>query len=178
MTFQFTEQHRDEYFSAGLTTLRGIIPPSLLSALRRETDKARAIARERAGPQSQRLQPVYRYEELNHRHFRDFLELAGMQATVEGILGAGHETSDNMGVLLEPAEQAWCTNWHRDVAHHIPGLDNEWFFQTAANLKPLISSMRPYMMTIRFGLCQEAIIDKIRPKNVPAFHKCLLLRPH
>lgn len=135
MTFQFTEQHRDEYFSAGLTTLRGIIPPSLLSALRRETDKARAIARERGGPQSQRLQPVYRYEELNHRHFRDFLELAGMQATVEGILGAGHETADNMGVLLEPAEQAWCTNWHRDVAHHIPGLDNEWFFQTAANLQ-------------------------------------------
>jgi hypothetical protein len=135
MAFHFTEQHRDEYFSAGLTILHGIIPATLLSDLRRETDKARHIARKCAGPQSQRLQPVYQYEELDHRAFRDFLELPTLRSTVEGILGPLHKPSDNMGVLLEPAENAWCTNWHRDVAHHIPELEEAWFFQAAANLQ-------------------------------------------
>jgi hypothetical protein len=134
MPFQYTEQHRDEYFSAGLTILRGIIPPALLSDLRRETDTARELARKSNGPQSQRLQPVYQYAELDHQPFRDFLELPALRATVEGILGPLHRASNNMGVLLEPAENAWCTNWHRDVAHHIPGLDSNLFFETAANL--------------------------------------------
>jgi hypothetical protein len=135
MPFQYSEIYREKYFSAGLTILRGIIPPALLSDLRRETDTAREIARKTSGLQSQRLQPVYQYEELNHQAFRDFLELPDLRATVEGILGAGHKPTDNMGVLLEPAENAWCTNWHRDVAHHIPGLDCDLFFQTAANLQ-------------------------------------------
>ncbi|HEX8234637.1 MAG TPA: hypothetical protein VF600_01660 [Abditibacteriaceae bacterium] len=135
MPFQFRDQHRDEYSTAGLTVLRGVIPPSLLSDLRRETDKAREIARKSGGPQSQRLQPVYKYEELDPRPFRDFLELPGMQATVEGILGASHKASDNMGVLLEPAQNAWCTNWHRDIAHHLPNLDMQAFYHAARNLR-------------------------------------------
>ncbi len=135
MSFQYSEQHRDEYITAGLTVLRGVIPVSLLADLRRETDKARAIARLNSGPQSQRLQPVYGYEELDHRSFRDFLGLPGMQATVEGILGISHQASDNMGVLLEPAQNPWCTNWHRDVAHHIAGLDMQSFQPAARDLR-------------------------------------------
>jgi ectoine hydroxylase-related dioxygenase (phytanoyl-CoA dioxygenase family) len=134
MPFQYSDQHRDEYSTAGLTVLRGVIPAPLLTDLRRETDKARELARQSTGPQSQRLQPVYKYEELNHRPFRDFLQLPGMQATVEGILGASHRSSYNMGVLLEPAQNPWCTNWHRDVAHHIAGLDMQSFQKAARDV--------------------------------------------
>jgi ectoine hydroxylase-related dioxygenase (phytanoyl-CoA dioxygenase family) len=135
MPFQYSDQHRIEYFTTGLTVLRGVIPASLLADLRRETDGAREIARQNSGPQSQRLQPVYKYEELKHRPFRDFLELPGLRATVEGILGVSHRESDNMGVLLEPAQHAWCTNWHRDVAHHIAELDMQSFQKAARDLR-------------------------------------------
>jgi hypothetical protein len=115
--------------------LRGVIPVSLLTDLRRQTDRAREIARKNSGPQSQRLQPVYKYEELDQRPFRDFLDLPSLRAAVEGILGASHRASDNMGVLLEPAQDPWCTNWHRDVAHHIVGLDMRSFHQAARDLR-------------------------------------------
>src|SRR5690242_7423776 len=101
MTFTFTEQHRVEYETDGLTVLRGVIPPALLGDLRRETDAAREIARHRGGPQVQRLQPVYAYEGLDHRVFRDFLDLPGLRTTVAGVLGPDYRTSDIMGVLLE-----------------------------------------------------------------------------
>jgi ectoine hydroxylase-related dioxygenase (phytanoyl-CoA dioxygenase family) len=115
MAFQFTKQHRDEYMTAGLTILRGLIPAALLADLRRETDKARVIARSQRGPQTQRLQPVFAYEELNHQPFHDFLELPGLRAAVDGILSPEHRRSAAMGILLEPAEEAWCTAWHRDT---------------------------------------------------------------
>jgi hypothetical protein len=67
--------------------------------------------------------------------FRDFLELPGMQITVKEILGSAHKASDNMGVLLEPAQNAWCTNWHRDIAHHLEGLDMQSFYQAARDLR-------------------------------------------
>jgi hypothetical protein len=119
-TFAFTEQHRLDYEGDGLTVLRGVIPPALLGDLRRETDKAREIARRKSGPQVQRLQPVYAYDELDHRVFRDFLDLPGLRATVDGVLGSDYRTSDIMGVLLEPAGQAWTTGWHRDTIHNRP----------------------------------------------------------
>ena len=65
MAFQYTEQHRDEYVTNGYTILRGLLPASLLADLRRETDKAREIARAEGGPLAQRLQPVYAYGQLN-----------------------------------------------------------------------------------------------------------------
>src|SRR5699024_6016517 len=88
VSFQFTAKHREEYFSDGLTVLRGLIPDSLLEDLRRETDKGRDIARLKNGRQTQRLQPVYAYEDLDSRPFRDFLALPGLHTTVEGILGS------------------------------------------------------------------------------------------
>jgi hypothetical protein len=106
MAFRYTEQNREEYITDGFTILRDLIPASLLADLRRETDRAREIARTKHGPQAQRLQPVYAYEELNAQTFRDFLGLEGMRATVEGILGPEHRQTDIMGVLLEPAEKA------------------------------------------------------------------------
>jgi ectoine hydroxylase-related dioxygenase (phytanoyl-CoA dioxygenase family) len=115
MAFQFTEQHRDEYVTAGLTVLRGLIPAALLADLRHESDKARVIARQQRGPQAQRLQPVFAYEDLNHQPFHDFLELPGLRAAVDGILSPQHRRSHAMGILFEPEHDAWCTAWHRDT---------------------------------------------------------------
>src|SRR5215467_4176517 len=109
MAFIYSDKNREEYITDGFTILRDLIPATLLGDLRREPDRAREIARKRGGPQTQRLQPVYAYEELNPQPFRDFLGLPGMRATVEGILGTGHRQSNIMGVLLEPAQDAWCT---------------------------------------------------------------------
>lgn len=134
MAFVYSDQLRDEYFREGLTVLRGVIPPSLLTDLRKESETARAIARERSGPQAQRLQPVYAYEQLNHQPFRDFLHLPGMQAAVKNILGSDHGPTDILGILLEPAERAWCTHWHRDWGYNIADLDLDAFF--AACKKP------------------------------------------
>lgn len=114
MGFHFTEAHREEYFTDGLTVLRDLIPPSLLGELRRESDKGRVIARQQKGGQTQRLQPVYAHEELDPRPFREFLDLPGLRATVDGILGSGYQTSDRMAIFLEPEAQAWSTAWHRD----------------------------------------------------------------
>jgi hypothetical protein len=131
MTFRYSERHRDEYYGDGLTVLRDLIPASLLADLRRETDTAREIARRKFGPQCQRLQPVYPYPELDARRFRDFLELPGLRATVENILGADHRPSDILGVLFEPAETAWATHWHRDWGYNVPGIDVDAFFHAA-----------------------------------------------
>jgi len=133
--FTYTEQLREEYVTDGFTVLHGLIPASLLADLRRETDRAREIARRQRGPQTQRLQPVYAYEELDPRPFRDFLGLPGLQATVTGILGSGHTQSDIMGVLLEPAEAAWGTHWHRDWGYNHPHVDRDAFFRAIPNLR-------------------------------------------
>lgn len=134
MTFQYSDQHRTEYSTDGFTVLRGLIPPTLLSDLRAQTDKAREIARRTGGLQAQRLQPVYAYDEIDAQPFRDFLALPGLRDSVEGILGPDHRPSDIMGVLLEPAENAWCTHWHRDWGYNAPHVKLDAFFKSVANL--------------------------------------------
>jgi len=135
MTFKYSDQHREQYMSDGFTILRNLIPTSLLIDLRRETVKAREIARTKYGQQAQRLQPVYAYEELRHEPFRDFLNLPGLQATVAGILGPDHKQSDIMGVLLEPAQHAWATPWHRDWGYNAPHVDMTAFWEAIRDLR-------------------------------------------
>lgn len=127
--------HRLEYTTDGFTILRGLIPTSLLTDLRRETDKARDIARRQHGAQAQRLQPVYSYDSLDHRSFRDFLSLPRLDAVVKGILGEGHKQSGIMGVLFEPEQKAWCTAWHRDWGYNAPHVDLEAFFESVTNMQ-------------------------------------------
>jgi Phytanoyl-CoA dioxygenase (PhyH) len=117
---QAVEQHQQSYLGDGLTILRGVIPGSLLGDLRREADKARDIARCEQGPQAQRLQPVWDYDELDHGPFRDFRELPQLRAVVEAIFGEPRtrQGRNSMGILFEPAGHAWATCWHRDVYHH------------------------------------------------------------
>ncbi len=134
MAFRFTERHREAYLTDGLTILRGLIPAVLLSELRREADKGRDLARAQRGPQAQRIQPVYAYAELDHRPFREFLALPELRACVEATLGRDHGPSEIMGILLEPRDAAWCTNWHRDWLN-VPGLDIDAFNQVRGNLR-------------------------------------------
>ncbi|MEZ0324923.1 MAG: phytanoyl-CoA dioxygenase family protein [Fimbriimonas sp.] len=133
MANRTTEEVRDQYHHDGFTILRGLIPASLLADLRRETDKAREIARAKHGPQTQRLQPVYAHDELNHQSFRDFLNLPELQRTVEEVLSSEHRQSDIMGVLLEPASQPWAMNWHRDWVHHMPETESLGFWEAMKN---------------------------------------------
>ena len=135
MSFAYTDRHREEYLTDGLTILRGLIPPGLLADLRREAEKAREIAHRRGGPQTQRLQPVYAYEEIDPRPFREFLDLPGLRDAVAGIPGGSHRSSDIMGILFEPAQAAWGTNWHRDWGHHVRGLDMARFFAAARDMR-------------------------------------------
>jgi hypothetical protein len=132
LTFHYTEQHQTEYLADGVTILRGLIPSSLLTELRRVSEDARVIARERNGAQAQRLQPVWNYESLDLHPFRDFLELPGLRTTVEQILGSDHRPSERMAVFLEPEHHAWGTAWHRDWGN-VPGVDLEWFYRLAAD---------------------------------------------
>ncbi len=135
MSFQYHDGLREDYQSVGFIVLRDLIPASLLADLRRETDKVREIARREHGEQAQRLQPVYRYAELNGERFRDFLHLPELQKVVANVLSPEHKQSNIMGVLLEPAEYPWATNWHRDWGHHVRNLPTEKFETAKQNLR-------------------------------------------
>jgi hypothetical protein len=137
MPYRYSERHREEYRRDSLTVLRDLIPPSLLTDLRREADKAREIGRRERGPQIQRLQPVYKYPQLDHRPFQDFLDLPELRRTVESILGSDYAPTGNMGILFEPRDAAWCTHWHRDWGYNHPGIDLDAFFEAALN-RPLM----------------------------------------
>ena len=57
MAFRFHESMCDQYLTQGYMIFRGIVPVSLLSDLRREADRARALAHDVNGAQTQRIQP-------------------------------------------------------------------------------------------------------------------------
>jgi ectoine hydroxylase-related dioxygenase (phytanoyl-CoA dioxygenase family) len=124
MPFLFSDQHIDEYHTQGYTLFRSILSPSLIADLRRVTDRAREIAREKHGPQAQRLQPVFAYD-LDPQPFEEFGELPPLRDAISRVLSPRHTfgTRALLGVLIEPAERPWCTKWHRDWRDNAPGLD-------------------------------------------------------
>lgn len=118
-----TPDQRARYVEDGLTVVRAVVPPSLVRDLRREADKARAIVRRDYGPQAQRLQPVARYDELDQTPFRAFKDLEPLREAVADLCGPDYVESDLLGILVEPAEHAWCTEWHRDYSRERTGPD-------------------------------------------------------
>jgi hypothetical protein len=124
MSFHFSDQHIEEYHTRGCTVFRSLLPPSLITDLRRVTDRAREIAREKHGPQAQRLQPVFAYD-LDPKPFADFGELPPLRDAIARVLSPRHTfaTRALLGVLIEPAQRPWCTKWHRDWRDNMPGLD-------------------------------------------------------
>ena len=125
MAFEFSERHIDEFKTRGYTVFRQIVPPSLIRDLRTASEDARQVAREKGGPQVQRLQPVGAYE-IDQRPFVDFSELPELLDAVARVLTPHHSPSnpETCGILLEPAEQPYCTTWHRDGRG--PGPHEEW----------------------------------------------------
>lgn len=123
MPFTFTDAHIEEYHTLGYTVFRQILPPSLIRDLRRETDRAREIARKRSGGQVQRLQPVSQYD-LDQESFIDYAELPELVDAIARVLTPRHRhgNRDFLGVLLEPRDLPWCTHWHRDWRDNIAGL--------------------------------------------------------
>ncbi|HYF52520.1 MAG TPA: hypothetical protein VEJ63_24140, partial [Planctomycetota bacterium] len=61
MPFKATQAHVDQFHRDGFTVLEQIIPVSLLGELRRSCDTAREIARQKQGPNTQRLQPIEKF---------------------------------------------------------------------------------------------------------------------
>lgn len=115
MSFKFSDSHISEFYSFGYTVFRSILPFPLVRDLRAVSDKARAIARVKGGPQTQRLQPVEKFD-LDLKPFRDFAELPDLKDAVARVLTPHHKVGQVhiLGILLEPAEMPYCTNWHRD----------------------------------------------------------------
>src|SRR5688572_25772869 len=116
MSFKFSDRHIDDYYNRGVTVFEGILPATLVDDLRRSTDQAREIARQKSGPQAQRLQPVASFE-IDQQPFLDYAALPELRDAITRVLGVDNFRFGNpelMGVLLEPADLPWCTNWHRD----------------------------------------------------------------
>ncbi len=115
MAFEFSERHIDEFKTRGYTVFRQIVPPSLIRDLRAAAEEARRLAREKGGPQAQRLQPVGAYE-IDRGPFVDFSGLPELVDAVARVLTPRHSPSnpETCGILLEPAEEPYCTTWHRD----------------------------------------------------------------
>jgi ectoine hydroxylase-related dioxygenase (phytanoyl-CoA dioxygenase family) len=126
MPFALTDQHLEDYHSLGYTVFRRILPPSLVGDLRRVTDHAREIARTEKGGQTQRLQPVAKYD-LDQQPFVDYAELPELVDAIAKVLTPRHRHGDRdiFGVLLEPQDLPWCTIWHRDWRDNIRGLPLE-----------------------------------------------------
>ncbi|HEY0073472.1 MAG TPA: hypothetical protein VGB77_05165, partial [Abditibacteriaceae bacterium] len=124
MTFHFSEQHIEEFYTRGVTVFRSILPTSLISDLRRVTDQGRDLARRQQGPQAQRFQPVAAYD-IEQQPFIDYRDLPVLRQAVAQVLSPQHNYGDLqlLGVLLEPADLPWCTAWHRDILDNLPGFD-------------------------------------------------------
>lgn len=124
MSWSWSERHIEEYHRQGYTVFEAILPAALIADLRRASDAARTLARERSGPQTQRLQPVFSFD-IDHGPFAAFAELPELVDAVRRTLSTKHTYGhrDGLGVLLEPAEQPWCTPWHRDWRDNIYGFD-------------------------------------------------------
>ena len=115
MAFQFSDKHIEDFHMLGYTVFGQILPPSLISDLRRVSDAAREIARERGGAQAQRLQPVGHFD-LDQQPFIDYADLPDLVDAAAKVLTPDHHhgNRDEFGILLEPAEIPYCTAWHRD----------------------------------------------------------------
>jgi hypothetical protein len=129
MGLRFTDQHIESYYRRGYVVFRGIIPPALIEDLRRVTDQGRGLVRAKHGPQAQRFQPVGAFD-IDQQPFQDYAQLPELRQAIAGIIGHDSFFYGNrtlLGVLIEPEELPWCTNWHRDWRDHVPSYSiEEW----------------------------------------------------
>src|SRR5690349_19724726 len=128
MSFKYSERHRADYFHHGYTIFRGILPSSLVGDLRRMAEPAKVIAREKYGPNAQRLQPLAGHG-LDLKAYQDYTELPVLVDAIHKVLSPQHNLigTKRGAILFEPAEIPTFTGWHRDITEHSPGVDPEEF---------------------------------------------------
>jgi hypothetical protein len=117
MAFRFHESMCDQYLTQGYMIFRGIVPVSLLSDLRREADRARALAHDVNGAQTQRIQPLLKFaDRINIQPFEDYCQLPALHNAVTRLLGPHYSPGQTriMGLLVEPLNHPWTCGWHRD----------------------------------------------------------------
>jgi hypothetical protein len=123
MAIELRDEMFSDYFSRGFIILRNVIPPALLTDLRREAGKARDLAQKLHGPMSQRIQPIAKYADtIDQKPFQDYCELPDLRDAVNKLLGAPctHGHVDVMGLLIEPRDKPWNQGWHRDGPVEVP----------------------------------------------------------
>jgi hypothetical protein len=123
MPLQFCDSMINQYLTRGYLVLRGIVPPKLLRDLRVEAEKARNLAHEINGRQTQRIQPVSKFaDKLNQKPFQDYCELPELKDAIEQLLGPEytHGHVEIMGILVDPLDEPWTCGWHRDGVVEIP----------------------------------------------------------
>jgi len=125
MSFKVSDRHLEEFFSLGYTVFRGLLPPSLITDLRRECERGRELVQARHHGQVQRFQPVSAFD-IDHRPFQDYAQLPELRMAIDKVLSPRHSWGnlDWLGVLIEPQEASWCTQWHRDARELVS--DQEW----------------------------------------------------
>lgn len=134
MIAPITEEDRQKYREEGYHIIPQVIPASLLKDLRRESEKAQAIARRIDGPQAQRLSTLHAYhEELDMRVFKDFDDIEGLNEAIQALLTPGHflQPTADATILFGPRDRPWSTEWHRDFRDHIE--DAPWKENLADN---------------------------------------------
>jgi hypothetical protein len=111
---------REELQRQGFTVARGVLAPPLVARLLVACTEAKAIARAEISPQAQRLQPVVWRDDLPQDAFAEYARWPPMREAVARIFSPQHRHCNTwhanapLGCLFEPAQEPWCTNWHRD----------------------------------------------------------------
>jgi hypothetical protein len=125
MPFKLTDDHIDQYSREGYVVFHSVLPTSLVRDLRRESEKARVIARKVRGVNAQRLQPICEYAELDQKPFEAYATLPVLVDAVKTLVGpdAWMAGPSRMGILFEPAERPWATTWHRDFGPYQQRVD-------------------------------------------------------
>jgi hypothetical protein len=122
------ERHRAEYLTDGVTVIAGAIPGGLLSDLRREAEKLRAIATEEGVVDSGR-RPVHGcrgYEDrgIDNSVFDRFRELPRLQQVAYAVLGPEFSVEERMTMLFE-GPRTRVQAFHRDNPHDVMRLGDE-----------------------------------------------------
>lgn len=128
MAFPFSDQHISEFHMTGATVFRGILPPSLIADLRRVCDHGAQIVRSEKSGQAQRFQPISKFD-IDHKPFQDYAELPALRDALAKVVGpqCTYANFDWLGVLIEPTDFPYCTDWHRDARNILSDEEWEWW---------------------------------------------------
>jgi hypothetical protein len=126
MQFNFSESHIVEHRTLGYTVFRAILPPSLLSDLRRAATRIRELTRKETGPRAMRSRALLSYEG-NRKPFEDYAQLPPLVDAIQKLLTPSHRHGSGFVLLIEPSDIPVCQAWHRDLRETDPGVEPREF---------------------------------------------------